>query len=205
MPERSYAREHWPLINSVSLDPTTDNVIASSRNTSSVFIIDRVTGNIVWHVTAPTVCQQHCAHPINSAGDLIRDNGVFRPEISVPFSRAIIVSRQSKQVIWEWKDSTTGGLGFVTPFMGSAQMLANGNVLICEAATGRIMDVTEGKQLVWEFVVPQLNTYKKVMTKRVLAEMQRIGFMYESNAIFRAYKYLPSEVPWLKGVESVGP
>ncbi|PWY72148.1 hypothetical protein BO94DRAFT_525634 [Aspergillus sclerotioniger CBS 115572] len=199
-----YAREHWPLINSVSIDPVTENIIASSRNTSSVLIIDRMTGNIVWHVTAPTVCQQHCAHAINSAGDLlILDNGVFRPEISVPFSRAIIVSRESKQVIWEWTDSTTGGLGFFTPFMGSAQMLVNGNVLICEAASGRILEVTEDKKLVWEFVVPQLNTYEKVMDKRELAEMQRIGFMYQSNAIFRAYKYLPSEVPWLEDCKSV--
>ncbi|KAJ5092381.1 hypothetical protein NUU61_007251 [Penicillium alfredii] len=191
-----YPREHWPLINSVSFD-SAGNIIASSRNASAVFIISRQTGEVLWQLSAPTVSQQHCAHEINSAGDiLIFDNGVFRPGISVPFSRAIVVSRD-KRVVWEYKDGSTGGLGFFTPFMGSAQKLPNGNVLLCEAAAGRVIEVTEGEEVVWEFVVPQLDDYKKIMGKEELAEMEQLGFSYESNAIFRAYKYLPHEVPWL--------
>ncbi|KAL4940648.1 hypothetical protein BDV06DRAFT_230183 [Aspergillus oleicola] len=195
----SYPREHWPLINSVSLDRE-GNIIASSRNTSSVFVISRKTGEVLWHLTAPIVNQQHCAHEIDkSTGDmLILDNGVFRPGLAVPFSRAIIVSKATKQITWEYKDRTTGGLGFFTPFMGSAQILKNGNVFIAEAATGRIFEVDkEGKDVVWEFVVPQLSDYKNVMNDEDLKEMEKIGFDYESNAVFRAYKYSPEEVPWL--------
>lgn len=192
-----YPREHWPLINSVSFD-SDGNIIASSRNASSVFVICRKTGNVLWHLAAPVVSQQHCAHQINAEGDmLILDNGVFRPGISVPFSRAIIVSKE-KQVKWEFKDTSTGGLGFFTPFMGSAQKLGNGNVLISEAATGRIFEVTEDGDVVWEFVVPQLQDYKGVMGKEELDEMERIGFSNQSNAVFRAYKYLPEQIPWLK-------
>ncbi|KAJ5127662.1 hypothetical protein N7448_008441 [Penicillium atrosanguineum] len=192
-----YPREHWPLINSVAFDGD-GNIIASSRNASSVFTISRKTGEVLWHLAAPTVSQQHCAHQITPSGDiLILDNGVFRPEISVPFSRAIIVSKE-KEVKWEYKDTSTGGLGFFTPFMGSAQRLGNGNVLICEAATGRIFEVTEGGTLVWEFVVPQLQDYKMVMAADELEEMERIGFSNQSNAVFRAYKYTPEEIPWLK-------
>lgn len=193
-----YPREHWPLINSVSFD-SDGNIIASSRNASSVFIISRETGEVLWHLAAPTVSQQHCAHQITPSGDiLIFDNGVFRPGMSVPFSRAIIVSKE-KEVMWEYKDASTGGLGFFTPFMGSAQKLGNGNVLICEAATGRIFEVTESGDLVWEFVVPQLQDYKMVMAAEELEEMERIGFSNQSNAVFRAYKYTPEEIPWLKG------
>jgi hypothetical protein len=193
-----YPREHWPLINSVAFD-SDGNIIASSRNASSVFVISRQTGEVLWHLTAPTVAQQHCAHQITPSGDiLILDNGVFRPGISVPFSRAIIVSRE-KEVKWEYKDTSTGGLGFFTPFMGSAQKLRNGNVLVCEAATGRIFEVTMGGELVWEFVVPQLQDYRGVMAAEELEEMMRIGFSNQSNAVFRAYKYAPKELPWLKG------
>ncbi|KAL3474624.1 hypothetical protein BJX99DRAFT_271577 [Aspergillus californicus] len=192
-----YPREHWPLINSVSLDKD-GNVIASSRNTSSVFVISRETGKVLWHLTAPIVNQQHCAHEINDAGDmLILDNGVFRPGLAVPFSRALIVSR-AKEILWEYKDRSTGGLGFFTPFMGSAQVLQTGNVLIAEAATGRIIEVTRGGDMVWEFVVPQLNDYRGVMGEEDLKEMEKIGFSYQSNAVFRAYKYSPEEVPWLE-------
>ncbi|BCS24067.1 uncharacterized protein APUU_40511S [Aspergillus puulaauensis] len=194
-----YPREHWPLINSVSLDANGD-IIASSRNTSSVFVISRATGDVIWHLTAPIVNQQHCAHEISAeTGDLlILDNGVFRPGLAVPFSRAIIVSRKTKQIIWEYKDRTTGGLGFFTPFMGSAQKLAGGNVLVAEAATGRIFEVSaDGKDVVWEFVVPEVNDYKGVMGEEDLKEMEKIGFSYQSNAVFRAYKYAPEEVGWL--------
>ncbi|KAJ5341642.1 hypothetical protein N7541_010766 [Penicillium brevicompactum] len=192
-----YPREHWPLINSVSFD-SEGNIIASSRNASSVFVISRATGEVLWHLPAPTVSQQHCAHQINESGDmLIFDNGVFRPGVSVPFSRAIIVSKE-KVVKWEYKDPSTGGLGFFTPFMGSAQKLDGGNVLLCEAADGRIIEVTEGGEIVWEFVVPQLGDYKAVLGSKELGEMESIGFDYLSNAIFRAYKYRPDEVPWLK-------
>ncbi|KAJ5825810.1 hypothetical protein N7474_002948 [Penicillium riverlandense] len=198
-----YSREHWPLINSVSIN-SDGNIIASTRNASSVFIISRQTGSVTWEISAPTVCQQHCAHEINAAGDiLILDNGVFRPEISVPFSRAIIVNR-AKEVIWEYKDRTTGGLGFFTPFMGSAQKLQNGNVLICEAATGRIIEVTEQGQMVWEFVVPQLDDYRRVMDPKERGQMEMMGFSYQSNAVFRAYKYLPHELPWLKEAKPRG-
>ncbi|KAL4966300.1 ASST-domain-containing protein [Aspergillus stella-maris] len=196
----SYPREHWPLINSVSLDHN-GNIIASSRNTSSVFVISRKTGAVLWHLTAPIVNQQHCAQEINSeTGDmLIFDNGVFRPGLAVPFSRAIIVSKATMQILWEYKDRTTGGLGFFTPFMGSAQLLKNGNVLVAEAATGRIFEVDkEGRGVVWEFVVPQLNDYRGVMDESDLEEMEKIGFDYASNAVFRAHKYAPEEVPWVK-------
>ncbi|KAL2870884.1 ASST-domain-containing protein [Aspergillus lucknowensis] len=194
---QDYPREHWPLINSVSRD-SEGNIIASSRNTSSVFVISCETGKVLWRLTAPVVNQQHCAHEINSRGDmLILDNGVFRPGLAVPFSRAIIVSRTTKQITWEYKDRSTGGIGFFTPFMGSAQKLENGNVLIAEAATGRIIEVTEGGEVVWEFVVPQLNDYRRVMGERELEEMEKIGFSYESNAIFRAYKYRLEDLPWL--------
>ncbi|KAL4878472.1 ASST-domain-containing protein [Aspergillus karnatakaensis] len=194
---QDYPREHWPLINSVALDKD-GNIIASSRNTSSVFILSRATGKVIWHLTSPIVNQQHCAHEINESGDLlILDNGVFRPGLAVPFSRAIVVSRESKQITWEYKDRTTGGLGFFTPFMGSALLLSNQNVLIAEAATGRIFEVTKEGDVVWEFAVPQLSDYKAVMGERDLEEMEKIGFSYESNAVFRAYKYTPEEVPWL--------
>ncbi|KAJ5809275.1 uncharacterized protein N7503_001493 [Penicillium pulvis] len=192
-----YTRDHWPLINSVAFN-SEGNIIASTRNASTVFVIERATGKVIWTVSAPTVCQQHCAHQINEEGDiLVLDNGVFRPGISVPFSRAVVVSPE-KEVKWEYKDFSTGGLGFFTPFMGSAQQLKNGNVLICEAATGRIFEVTVGGDMVWEFVVPQLQDYKGVMADTELKEMERIGFSNQSNAVFRAYKYLPEEVRWLK-------
>lgn len=63
---------------------------------------------------------------------------------------------------------------FFTPFMGGAQRLVNGNTLITEAAFGRIFEVTMEGKICWEYVNP-----------------------YSANAIFRAYKYTPEQIPWL--------
>ncbi|KAJ5519220.1 hypothetical protein N7453_001642 [Penicillium expansum] len=164
-----YTREHWPLINSVSFDSAGD-IIASSRNASSVFVISRDTGAVKWHLGLGFRCR----------------------------FRGRLLFRRRGIVKWEYKDFSTGGLGFFTPFMGSAQMLVGGNVLVCEAASGRVMEVTEGGEVVWEFVVPQLGNYTEVMKKEELDEMEAIGFDYLSNAVFRAYKYRPEEVPWVK-------
>ena len=46
--------------------------------------------------------------------------------------------------------------------------------------------------------MPELGDYKAVLENQELEEMEKIGFDYLSNAIFRAYKYRPDEVPWLK-------
>lgn len=114
------------------------------------------------------------------------------------FLGLLVVSRETKEVVWEWKDRSTGGPGFFSPFMGSAQKLeGGGDVLLCEAETGRSLEVTEAGETVWEFVVPQLSDYKGVMGDREWEEMEQMGFAYQSNAIFRAYKYRPEEVPWL--------
>lgn len=69
--------------------------------------------------------------------------------------------------------------------------------MICEAATGRIIEVTQASEVVWEFVVPQLQDYRAVMSKDEFEKMERIGFSNQSNAIFRAYKYRPEEVLWV--------
>ncbi|KAF7595696.1 hypothetical protein BBP40_005140 [Aspergillus hancockii] len=195
-----YPREHWALINSVSFDRG-GNMVASMRNTSSVVGISRETGEVLWHLGQPIVNQQHCAHELPSGDLLILENGVFRLGVSVPHSRAVVVSRRNK-VVWEYMDRSTGGIGLFTPFMGSAQQLGNGNIVVCEAAPGRVIEVTEGGEVLWEFVVPQLSDYRGVLGEEKLGEMEKMGFTYESNVIFRAYKYLSEEVSWLKGKES---
>lgn len=53
----AYAREHWPLINSVT--PLRDgNVLASLRSVSAVVVISRDTGEILWRSRPGTVSQR---------------------------------------------------------------------------------------------------------------------------------------------------
>jgi len=181
-----YPREHWPLVNSVF--PLADgNILASLRSVSSVIVIERSSGKVVWRLGPDVLAQQHNAHELADGHFLIFDNGVFRTGESVPFSRVIEVEPTSKDIVWSYRDRQPES--FFTPFMGSAQRLPNGNTLITESAYGRIFEVTAEGRICWEFIVPEFAGYAE---PRLAA-----AFPAESNAIFRAYRYSAEEIPWL--------
>ena len=46
-------------------------------------------------------------------------------------------------------------------------------------------------QVCWEYVVPYFSAYQD--------EAAAQAFPDTTNAIFRAYRYRPEEVPWLRG------
>ncbi|GAA1942280.1 aryl-sulfate sulfotransferase [Kitasatospora viridis] len=182
-----YAREHWPLINSVT--PLADgNVLASLRSVSAVVVISRATGEVLWRTEPGTVSQQH--HPTELADGrlLVFDNGVFRPGHDVPYSRVIEIERPGGEVVWEYQDPARES--FFAPFMGSAQRLPNGNTLVTDSPAGRLFEVTADGYLCWEYVVPYFGAY----TEREV----RTLFPAEPNALFRAYRYAPEEIPWLE-------
>ncbi|SOB88977.1 aryl-sulfate sulfotransferase [Streptomyces sp. 1331.2] len=182
-----YAREHWPLINSVT--PLADgNILASLRSVSAVVVISRATGKILWRSRPGTVSQQHNPTELADGRLLVFDNGVFRPGHDVPYSRVIEIDRARDEVVWEYHDPARES--FFAPFMGSAQRLANGNTLVTDSPAGRLFEVTADGYLCWEYVVPHFGAYTE-------SEVRTL-FPAEPNAVFRAYRYAPEEIPWLE-------
>lgn len=74
--------------------------------------------------------------------------------------------------------------------MGGIQRLPNGNTLLCEAAFGRLVEINRKNQVCWEYVNPHFNEYPEDEARSI--------FPGESNALFRAYKYAPEEISWLR-------
>ncbi|KAF4502681.1 transcriptional regulatory [Fusarium agapanthi] len=184
-----YTREHYPLINSVIPMRDGKHILASLRSVSAVIIIERSTGNIVWKLGPEVLAQQHNATELDNGNILIFDNGAFRNGESITYTRAIEVDRQTKNIAWEYRDRSQMH-NFFTPFMGSAQRLANGNTLLCESAFGRLFEVTKDGYVCWEFINPHFAPYPDQDTSKI--------FPGESNALFRAYRYSLEEIPWLK-------
>ncbi|KAM0745724.1 hypothetical protein T439DRAFT_344282 [Meredithblackwellia eburnea MCA 4105] len=182
-----YPREQWPLINAVSFLKD-GNVLCSLRSVSAVIIIEKKTGNVVWHLDSSVVAQQHCANELPNGNILIYDNGAFREGISWQYSRGLEVSRANKEIVWQWTAPTKEW--FYSPFMGSAQRLPNGNTLLCESAFGRLLEINTKDEVCWEYVCPYFAQYPEKEVRAVFAT--------ESNALFRAYKYDRAEFPWLK-------
>ena len=183
-----YEREHWPMCNSVN-ELRDGSIILGYRSASSVIIVDRRTGDVTWRLGPPMLAQQHYPHELANGNILIFDNGSFRANENVPFSRVIEVERTTQRIVWEYRDDPPQN--FYSPYMSSAQRLPNGNTLIAEGSFGRIFEVTPNREVVWEYVVPFFGRFGPGVGV--------VSSSGEQNAIFRAYRYSPAEVPWLSG------
>jgi hypothetical protein len=65
--------------------------------------------------------------------------------------------------------------------------------MLTEAAFGRVFEVTKEGEMYWEYVNEDFADYKCLDSKKI-----EDYFDYQANALFRAYKYTPEEIPWLQ-------
>ncbi|MDZ8186951.1 MAG: aryl-sulfate sulfotransferase [Nostoc sp. ChiSLP02] len=180
-------RHEWTHGNTVG-ELADGNIIVSFRNISTVAIIDRHTGEIIWTLGDDVLAQQHFPNELANGNILIFDNGAHRRHTALNFSRVIEVNRQTKQIVWEYTD--TPPHNFFSSYISGAQRLANGNTLITEGAFGRIFEVTVTGEIVWEYVNPHFAVRNLPGEKSAVARG-------EQNSVFRAFRYAPEEVPWL--------
>ncbi len=182
-------RNEWTHANTVEELPD-GNIVASFRNISTVVIISRETGNILWKLRPPTLAQQHAPTLLRNGNLLIFDNGTHRVDHSMPYSRVIEVDRATKQVVWSYQERRM--YDFFSPYISNARRLPNGNTLICEGNFGRIFEVTSEGQVVWEFVNPHfpIPTWQPNEPP--------------SNSVFRAFRYSEEQIVKAKAVSKVG-
>jgi hypothetical protein len=181
-----FDRYHWPLINGLWLTRG-GLVLMSLRTTSGVIGVERKSGDVALHIPYPTVSQQHTPVELDNGNIMIFDNGNLRPGVTSPSSRVIEVDPRTGAVVWEYFDEMR--LAFFSPYMGAAQPLPNGNVHITESATGRLFEVTRDRRVIWEYVIPQFAEYPEPEPRRYSPGLH--------NSVFRTYRYLKSEIPWL--------
>ena len=178
-----YAREHWPMANTVS-ETADGDLIVGFRSASLVVRIDRATDGITWRLGSPAVSQQHYPHELDNGNVLVFDNGSFRDGVSHPYSRAVEFDPVTGAQVWAYTDDPPQN--FYSPYMGSAVRLPNGNTLVTEGSFGRIFEVTPGGEVVWEYVVPFFGRFGD----GVGLDSSR----GPNNSVFRAYRYGPEVV-----------
>lgn len=171
-------RKEWTHINSLSL--TTDgDMLMSFRQTRFIGIVDRKSGNFKWKWGKGEISHQHNPTWLDNGKILIYDNGPHRIR-KTALSRVIEVDPATKGFGWTYQADPL--VGFFSVGISGAQRLPNGNTLICEGVHGRMFEVTEGGEVVWEYINP------------FFAE----GRYGRSNGTFRAYRYAP-DYPGLQG------
>jgi len=151
------------------------NILVSFRDLSTIAIIDRQTGEIRWRIGSPHLAQQHAPAPLPNGNILVFDNGTRRTDHFMPFSRVLEIDPRPSEIVWSYQERQE--VDFFAPHLSNAQRLPNGNTLICEGTFGRLFEVTETGETVWEYVNPYYNAppNKPESPPR--------------NAIFRAYRY----------------
>jgi outer membrane protein assembly factor BamB len=165
------SRQEWTHANSVSELPD-GNLLVSFRQTSTVIVIDRGSGDVIWKLGAPPLSGQHAPTPLPNGNILIFDNGPHRLDESLPYSRVIEIDPSTQEIVWKYQEDPV--IQFFSPRISSAQRLPNGNTLICEGSFGRLFEVTHEGQVVWEYVNPYFGKNQSGA---------------EVNTVFRAYRY----------------
>ena len=167
-------RNEWSHANSIM--PLNNNrVLVSFRHISTIAIISKETGDIVWSIGQETVSGQHDASMLANGHILVFDNGIFRSDMHSTFSRVVEINPSNNTVVWEYRDPWR--FSFYSLFISGAQRLANGNTLVTDGIFGRMFQVTVDGEVVWEYINPY--------------------FGEVDNAVFRARHYLPEEIPQL--------
>jgi hypothetical protein len=159
-----------------------DNVMISMRGANIIAIIDR-DGHVVWRMgpdyretpalaALGQIIGQHHPHIIPEglpgAGNLlVFDNGgaggygFANPAspnginaVQRDYSRVLEVNPTTFEKVWEYSIGATERFRFFSHYVSSAQRLPNGNTMIVEGADGRIFELTQEGEIVWEFVSP---------------------------------------------------
>lgn len=84
------------------------------------------------------------------------------------YSRVLEIDPVTLKIVWQYTPAEAGYVmpydsnRFYSPFISGAQRLPNGNTLITEGSGGRIIEVTAGHELVWEYISPYWGQHLKL-------------------------------------------
>ncbi|NQV54282.1 MAG: aryl-sulfate sulfotransferase [Rhodospirillales bacterium] len=165
--------ERFEFAHSNSCAPAPDgNILVNFRSLDTMGVIDRATKEFIWKRR-----DAHWGHPHNpeylpNGNITFFANGMYNPAQPL-HSRAIEMNPVTGEIVWQYIDPQPWT--FFSPIMGCVQRLANGNTLTIEAINGRIIEVTQGGELVWEYINP------------VFHDIPMFGG--PANPLFRAYRY----------------
>jgi hypothetical protein len=145
-------RNEWTHANSFFIAANGD-ILISFMKTNSIAIISKETGDIVWRWGGfLKLAHPHDVSWLEDESVMVFGCGGHMPGFEMGNSEVLRIDLKTNNIVWEYTEVPI--LRFYTALKSSLQRLPNDNTLICEGDTGRIFEVTEGKEMVWEFVSP---------------------------------------------------
>jgi hypothetical protein len=124
-------------------------LLLSMRETGAIAVLDPDSGKLVWAMRGSWV-GQHDPDLLDNGHILLFDNNGRLSEHGQ--SRVVEIDPRTEQVVWSYAGSAEAPLD--SRIRSAQQRLANGNTLITESDGGRLLEVTEGGEIVWEYLNP---------------------------------------------------
>ncbi|MDA0241160.1 MAG: aryl-sulfate sulfotransferase [Proteobacteria bacterium] len=146
------------------------NVLVSFRQIDLAILVNRQTGEIDWEMQDRGWGGQHDCQRLDNGNIILFANGSEQP--SPEHSRILEIDPASKEVVWQYKGKPA--ITFFSPRVSGVHRMPNGNTVICEGMHGRIFEVTQAGDIVWEYISPFYNAVPMIGT---------------TNQMFRARKY----------------
>lgn len=167
-------RNDWTHANSIDV-ASNGNILMSFMKTNNIAIINEETGDISWRWGGFL----KLAHPldviwVDNTSVMVLGCGGHIAGSEVGDCEILKIDIGTNNIIWEFKELNS--VDFYTAWNGNFHRLPNNNILICEGDSGRIFEVNEDKEIVWEFINPYYRS---------------LPFYGKSNMLFRAFRYGP--------------
>jgi len=130
------------------------NILISARSLNTLFIIDKVDGEVVWTYTKGLDGQHEAAmidQDVRGAGLITVFNNGLENLFDYRRSRAQAINPVTGEVEWDYSSDF-----FFSSIGGTTQALPGNSVLITSSHGGRVFEVTRRGRIVWEWVPPFL-------------------------------------------------
>ena len=167
-------RSTWLHMNGIS-EMANGNLLVSYCKASQLAVVSKKSSAFVWRFDPKgELAHQHCATELPGGKILAFDNGLHPKGYSTEASRVVEIDPASERITWAYTGDGKGQLSmyFDSALYSSCQKIEHGNVVICEGISGRIFEINNNGETVWEYVnpFPEANTPA-------------------SNAVYSAYRY----------------
>ncbi len=123
------------------------NALISIHSLNLIAIIDLEVKQVVWALSGMWY-RQHEPVLLKNGHMLIFDNLGYLGK----WARILEFDPFTQEIYWSYTGTPDNRLSSYT--QGSVQRLGNGNTLISETESGRVLEVTPDKEIVWEFYNP---------------------------------------------------
>jgi len=123
------------------------NILVCANALDLIGIVDIESQKLGWTWGPGNLDKPHNPTLLENGHILIFDNGTRRG-----YSRLVELDPRQDEIVWEYHPLDPES--FFTDWGGSAQRLPNGNTLVTETSQGRVFEITQGKEIVWEFFNP---------------------------------------------------